>query len=251
MKNLIIISTICFVLVNFGFTQNSNDFIGETVQFKATDGLAVTADLYTIDKKNAPFVILFHQARYSRGEYRPIAQKLNVLGFNCMAIDQRSGNWVNGVENETNKEAKKLNLGTDYADAFPDVEGALLYVKKELQAHKIIVWGSSYSASLMFYLGSQYPLDIEGILAFSPGEYFQIKEKSIASFAKNVKCPVFITSSKAEQKKWKGIYEALSSEKQFFIPVNSGFHGSKALWPENDGNDPYWEAVEAFLAKLK
>ena len=48
---------------------------------------------------NAPVLVLFHQAGWSRGEYREIAPKLNELGYICLAIDQRSGKGVNGVAN--------------------------------------------------------------------------------------------------------------------------------------------------------
>ena len=73
----------------------------ETVTFPAADGLAVTADLYLAHDKEAPFVILFHQAGYSRGEYGQIAPRLNGLGFNALAVDQRSGGAAKGVMNET------------------------------------------------------------------------------------------------------------------------------------------------------
>ena len=45
----------------------------EKVTFKAADGLEVVADLYMIHEKSAPFIILFHQANWSRGEYMEIA----------------------------------------------------------------------------------------------------------------------------------------------------------------------------------
>jgi len=71
----------------------------QEVEFASLDGLKVTADVYaSSNDPSKPFIILCHQARWSRGEYREIAPKLNKLGFNCMAIDQRSGDSVNDVE---------------------------------------------------------------------------------------------------------------------------------------------------------
>jgi len=69
----------------------------KTITFPSHEGVTITADLYiTNEDKNIPFIVLFHQAGFSRGEYREIAPKLNKLGFNCMAIDQRSGDGVIG-----------------------------------------------------------------------------------------------------------------------------------------------------------
>jgi len=241
-----------FLFVGMGLPNFENVFEGQsnmtTTTFKSTDGLQITADVYTTENPDAPWIILFHQAGYSRGEYREIAPKLNEMGFNCMAVDQRSGNEVNGVENMTHKAAVEKNLKTKYPDAFPDLEAALLHAKKRFYARKSIIWGSSYSASLVFILASKYPSDVAAIAAFSPGEYFTFEGKKIADFAKDVECPVFITSAASEQKDWKKIYESTGSEiKVGFLPSTEGFHGSKALWESKEGHDEYWTALTNFL----
>ncbi|MGY8687411.1 MAG: hypothetical protein ACKVHP_06705, partial [Verrucomicrobiales bacterium] len=85
----------------------------EIVSFDSQDGLEVTADLFMAhENPETPFILLFHQAGFSRGEYREIAPRLNQLGFNCMAIDQRSGNAANGVTNETAQRAKAAGKPT-------------------------------------------------------------------------------------------------------------------------------------------
>lgn len=221
------------------------------IQFKSSDGITITGDLYEIENKAAPLILLFHQAGYSRGEYREIAPKLNALGFACLAIDQRSGNEVNGVINLTHAEAAKTNNTTTYPDAFPDLEAALNYSKNDLSRNEVIIWGSSYSSSLVFILAAKYPKQITGILSFSPGEYFKYKKKKVQDYAKKVKCPVFITSAKNEKSSWEDIYELINSEKEYFLPTKKGFHGSKALWTEKEGNEEYWETVINFLNKLK
>lgn len=222
-----------------------------TIHLVAEDGLPVTADFYPVSKKEAPLIILFHQAGYSRGEYLEIAPKLNELGYQCLAIDQRSGKEVNGVVNETHLEAVKKNLPTEYIDAIPDLEAAIIYAKKEMEAKEIIIWGSSYSAALSFYIGSKFAGSISAILAFSPGEYFTIDGKEIKSFASAITCPVFVTSAKKEQDYWKDIYDEVKSEKQYFLPEVAGKHGSKALWQKHAGHESYWAAVKEFLNGLK
>lgn len=242
------------LMATIGCTQaqtNDASFKGKTVTFKAADGVTVTADLYMTANPKAPLIVLHHQAGYSRGAYRPIAPELNKLGFNCLALDQRSGNAAQDIKNETKKAAVKMGKSTKYPDAIPDLEAGLAYAKNVLKANKIIYWGSSYSASLMFYMASKHPNDIQAILAFSPGEYFEIEGKKIASFAAQVKCPAFVTSAKNEQKQWQGMYNVIASgQKQSFLPQAKGFHGSKALWPSNAGNQAYWTAVKTFLKKI-
>lgn len=242
MKNILIIVFSIFVMSIFAQT--------ETIKFPSEDGIEITADLYKIDA-DAPWIILHHQAGFSRGEYLSIAPKLNKLGFNCIATDQRSGNEVNEVINQTHLAAEKQGKETKYVNAIPDLQATLQYVKSELKAQEIIIWGSSYSAALTFYMASQYPEDIKAVLAFSPGEYFEIGDKTIGSFAVQVKCPVFITSAKKEEEYWRVIYDAVSGEKYFYLPQEEGFHGSRALWPDKVGHELVWKEVEAFLEKLK
>lgn len=244
----------CFIVLLtslFTLGQSQDTFIGETVQFKASDGLDVTADLYMTQEASAPFIILYHQAGYSRGEYRDIAPRLNEMGFNCMAIDQRSGDKINGVDNATHQKAVSKGLATEYLDAIPDLEAAYLYVKHGIKPEKIILWGSSYSAAISIFMGSTHHKNISGILAFAPGEYFKINGKEIAHWATKVTCPVFITSAKSEHGNWKNIYTNLARDKSYFLPESEGKHGSKALWENNPNHREYWSAVQNFLNKIK
>ena len=223
----------------------------ETVKFAATDKVQVTADLYMTKDEKAPFIILFHQAFYSRGEYVEIAPKLNAMGYNCLAIDQRSGNSFQGIANETHKSASAMKLATGFEDAYPDLEAALKYVKENYQPETLLVWGSSYSSSLAFVLAAKHSEDIDGLLAFSPGEYFLFEGKTIEDYAKDVKCPVFITSAKAEDKEWERIGEAVKAEGTlFFIPTQRGVHGSSALMEKTANQEEYWEAVKAFFRNI-
>lgn len=257
MKMKVVLSLVFLsaLMAVFFFVQLSRVKVLEPkeVVFESEDNLMITADLYMTNKSKAPYIILFHQAGYSRGEYNSIAPVLNKMGFNCLAIDQRAGRSARGVENSTAKQAKALKLRTYYQDALPDMEASLKYIKDELKAEKIIIWGSSYSAALVFVLGEKYPEDIKGILAFSPGEYMKIEGRKIEDYAKNIKCPVFITSTQSEEEEWKPIYEKIPSEsKTYYVPSDfPGHHGSSALWEDYDKSSFYWENVEKFLNTLK
>lgn len=228
--------------------------VKESVHFKAEDSLQINADLYFTNDEEAPFIILFHQAGWSRGEYLEIAPKLNTMGFNCMAVDQRSGNEVNGIENQTSKRALAQGLATNYPDALPDLYAAIHFVKTNYKPSKLIIWGSSYSSALVLKLSGDNPELVDAALAFAPGEYFERFGKSkdwISQSAQKIKVPVFITSAKNEHAYWKNIFEVIPSDnKQSFLPETKGNHGSRALWKEFDDSKDYWKAVEAFLESL-
>jgi len=223
----------------------------ETITFKAEDGVDITADLYMTHADTASFIILFHQANWSRGEYMEIAPKLNALGYNCMALDQRSGGSVNGIPNKTKASAEKAMKGTQYIDALEDMNAAITHVKENYASGKLIIWGSSYSSALVLKIAGDQPDVIDGALAFAPGEYFGRFGKArdyVTSSAKNITKPVFITSAKSEKGNWWKIYEAIGSDnKRYFLPETSGNHGSRALWAKFNDSKDYWKAVKEFL----
>ena len=223
----------------------------KTITIKSKDGLPITADIYKVENSSKPTILLFHQAGYSRGEYVEIAPKLNELGYSCIAIDQRSGKEVNGVVNETNLAAKKENKKTEFVDAIDDLRATIDYALGEFGSKEVILWVSSYSSSLVLILGNEYTKNVSAILSFAPGEYFTYQDKKIEDFASGLNTPVFITSAKNEYKNWKSIFDKIPAEsKTKFLPTDKGYHGSKALWEKNDGNEAYWENVLAFLNKI-
>lgn len=228
----------------------------EWVQFPSLDGLTVSADLYKLKDPKSPVIILFHQAGWSRGEYNEIAPKLNDLGFSCLAVDLRSGGKINGVVNETFQNAVEKKYKTYYLNAYIDMAAAVAYVQKNIKPSKLIIWGSSYSSSLVFKLGADFSSIVHAILAFSPGEYFEnSSEKELSNFVKYyallIQQPVFVTSARDEKDMWSDIFEAIPhSNKQHFVPTTKGFHGSRALWEENAGNEMYWKAVKKYLDKF-
>lgn len=227
----------------------SASFAQKTIEFKAADGLTVTADLYE-KSGSKKVIVLFHQAGWSRGEYKEIAPKLNEMGYTCLAIDQRSGGEVNDVKNETHARAKKAGKKVSYADAFQDIEAAVSYAKSQLRPDQLIIWGSSYSSALVLKYAGDYPDNIDAVLSFSPGEYFGSKS-FISSSAKNIKVPSFITSSKNEKSSWWNIHQSIpAGKKKFFLPDTKGNHGSRALWNKFDDSSDYWTEVRGFLKSI-
>jgi pimeloyl-ACP methyl ester carboxylesterase len=244
--------TIFLFLVLMGSGSSEETEKGpESVRFTSDDGLPVTADLYLAETDAAPLILLFHRAGWSRGEYTEIAPKLVELGFDCLAVDQRSGGEINGVQNETHREARDRGIQTSYVDALPDLEAALSYATDSLDADRVVLWGSSYSASLVLVLAGICPEEVAGIVAFSPGEYLTVDGRSIESHARSVRCPIFVASAPGERSKWAPIFDAVPSEEKIsFVPDSGGAHGSEALWEGPEGHEEYWEAVREFLGRF-
>jgi len=216
----------------------------KTFTFSSLDGLIITADIYAI-KNPKNYILLCHQAGYSRGEYLETAKKLNKLGYYCMAIDQRSGNEVNGVINQTNLAAKHAKLHTNYLDAKQDIIASINKLYKIDGKHPIILVGSSYSAALVLLIAT-HNKKVKAVASFSPGEYLNgiILSELIAHLDK----PTFVTSAKSEINQTSLIVKNMNQ--QFvtqFKPSVKGFHGSKALWSTKAGNKYYWVAFSSFL----
>ncbi len=216
------------------------------VHFNSSDGLEISSDYYA-KQGTSTFILLFHQAGWSRGEYREIAPKLNAMGYACLAVDLRSGGAVNGVVNETNRKAKAKGMATTYKEAFKDIEAAVNFVKTTYKPEKLILWGSSYSSALVLKYAGDHPTAVQAIVSFAPGEYFGSKTY-IADSAKHIEVPTFITSAKNEYKNWKAIHAAIpGTQKKSYLPDTSGNHGSRALWEKFNDHKGYWEAVSEFL----
>lgn len=252
MKKIMLLSVVIIIL--FPIVSWGDDYSFETITFPSNDLLTITADLYMPLPATAPFILLFHQAGYSRGEYREIAPKLNSMGFNAMAIDQRSGEEVHDVVNETAKLAMEQNLPNTFIDALPDLMAAVEYAKEHYAEGKLIIWGSSYSSGLVLKIAGDYPDIAHALLAFSPGEYYGslgLGDTFIADVAENITMPVFITSAFSEQDAWQGIYDVIpSADKTFFLPSSGGVHGSSTLLKSTPEHQEYWEAVEQYLGQF-
>ena len=232
---------------NSATDNGTHETIIRTVSFPSLDKLDVTADLYYIGDDH-PLIILCHQARFSRGEYIESAKKFNELGYNCMAIDQRSGNEINNVINKTAYLAEKKGLKQDYLSAEQDIIAAINYASS-INLDDIILLGSSYSASLVLKIASVNK-KVRAVMSFSPGEYFGA-QLNLQTSIQSLDVPCFITSSRKEFSSIKVLTSKLNTSKiTLFLPNEEGKHGSKALWSSYKHNEEYWCAIKKFLKEL-
>ncbi len=225
-----------------------------TVTFPSKDGLQITADILQGPDAEAPWLVLCHQAGWSRGEYRETMPWLVSLGYNCIAVDLRSGGAVNGVQNATHRRAVAKGLPTTYLDAMPDMEAAIAYVRQQFHPSRLILVGSSYSASLALLYAAMHPNELDGVLAFSPGEYFVRFGKPadfVAQYVPKIQCPVLITCAYREKSFCEHFRKVVKKGQavEFFVPERDGAHGSRALWKQFPQASAYRQAVQRFLIR--
>ena len=228
----------------------------EPVQFKAADGVTIYATYYPAKESSRPMILLFHQASSNRYEYAAIAPKLAAAGFSCLATDQRWGGRMWGQTNQTvHKLGHAETAANNVKDLEADLDAAVAWAREKYPRRKMILWGSSYSASLVFVVAARHPNDVVGVLAFSPGEYFQDEPTLIEDAAKKVHVPVFITSeneadSVANATK---IFEAVESREKIHYKAQFAVHGSSTLRTDRNpkGAAANWQAVMKFLKQFE
>jgi dienelactone hydrolase len=165
----------------------------EPLTLHASDGVAVYGTLSQAQPHGRSIALLFHQAHANRHEYDSVVPTLQKLGFDTLAIDQRSGGDLFGGHNET---VAKLGASADYVAALPDLEAALAWARAQHYA-RIVAVGSSYSSSLVIVLAAKHPQGVSAVASFSPGEYFDDKNQ-IKQAAAQVAVPFYITTDPKE-----------------------------------------------------
>jgi dienelactone hydrolase len=230
------------------------------VTLKASDGTTIHGTAYAAPHPKA-LILLFHQAGSSKAEYDTIAPKLVAAGYSALAIDQRSGGALFGP-NQTAANAcpaKALCLEPTYLDAKPDLEAALRW--GETRKLPIVLWGSSYSAALVFVVAAEHP-EVKAVLAFSPGEYLGETYRGktppprnmVARAASKVRAPIFVTSASdpREIAAARTILAASPARVKVQYVPKVGVHGSSTLIPARDpgGAAANWAPVLAFLGKV-
>lgn len=220
---------------------------GEQISLVASDGVAVYGAAWRA-KAGAPWILAFHQASSSHGEYEPLAPIFVRAGYSVLAIDQRSGGNLYGA----NKTVEALGASGSYEAAMADLEAALAWAKQEAGGAPVIVMGSSYSAALVFLLAAGHPADVQGVVSFSPGEYLSDRQ-AVRRAAGKVSVPVYLTEGSGEERDVASIYDAVASgSKVHYQPGRYGIHGASTLRADKnpEGAEENLSRVLAFLQTL-
>lgn len=222
------------------------------ISFEASDGVKVYGEFIKTYISN-PTILLFHQGgSNSRGEYTPIVPRLVQEGFNVLAIDQRQGGQAFGSYNRT---VAELDDDFSFCEAYLDLKAALNFVSEHRYSKHIILWGSSYSGSLVVKLASEHYEKISGVLAFSPASGGPMAECKADLYFDDLTVPLLLLRPSQE-------LEIESSKIQFELARKKGFqvyqadigtHGSSMLVEKRAEGDTEknWQVVLSFLNSIK
>ncbi|HVI97743.1 MAG TPA: alpha/beta hydrolase [Sphingomonas sp.] len=216
------------------------------IWLKSSDDKSIRGDFYEAEHAKA-LILLFHQAGSSKEEYATIAPKLAAAGYSALAIDQRAGGDMYGH----NEVVERMGGSKPYEEAMADLDGAVRWARPI--GLPVVLWGSSYSASLVIPVANSYGDLVKAVLSFSPGEYLNDK-RAIGRAAEYLKQPIFITSANdpEEIEAAKAIAAKVPDDHAtFFAPPEGAIHGSSTLIEAKDpqGAAPTWAAVMDFLKK--
>jgi alpha-beta hydrolase superfamily lysophospholipase len=219
---------------------------GSPLTLRARDDVLISGLVYPAAHPKA-IILLFHQADSSKAEYATIAPRLAASGFTALAIDQRSGGSMYGP-NET---VARLSSPATYDQAKADLVAALDWAQP--QHLPVVLWGSSYSAALVFEIAAEHAGAVNAVVAFSPGEYLEDKG-SVSRAAAEVRVPIYVTSAPdaEEVRAARAILAASPARvKTQYVP-RFGVHGASTLIEARDpkGFAENWKHVLLFLNAL-
>lgn len=216
------------VFLTAALAMTSGAAIADTVTTTAADGTKVYGETYYATlPETAPMISLFHQARSNgRGEYGPLTDWLNSLGFRVIAWDQRSGGGEYGSENRTAAEA----LGDKrFCAAYPDVQAGVAYAHHAAKGAPLVIWGSSYSASLVFTAAAQHPDEVDAVVAMSTATGGMLDKCGAKKGLPGLADPALAAWAKQEEAQAKKLGDLLSAKNVEVYIVPNGVHGSSML----------------------
>ena len=218
----------------------------KTVSFRAVDNHTINADYYETFAESNKYMLMFHQAEYSRGEYQQIAERMIKLDFNCLAVDLRYGKEVNYVNNETAEQARQNKMNVTLLSCEKDIEAAINYIQTNDPSALIFLMGSSFSASLCLKVAKDRG-DIQAVIAYSPGEFFNTL--SIGEYIKGLKTPTYIGCTQSEYPYVQQLSAGIEASKfVVYKPENgNGKHGVETLWWDSDTREECWLSLMFFL----
>lgn len=240
--------TLLYIIISIftGISANAQ----QKVTFSASDGIDIRADFYETENQSHDYFLLFHQEQSSRGESKDIATRLIKLGYNCLAVDLRSGKECNFILNETAQNAEAKGIIPSLLDSEKDIEASIGYILSQDSIASIYILGSSFSASLCLKEATENA-NVKAVAAYSPGEYFG-EALQIKQIIPKLSIPVYIGCAKSERKYVNELVSVSGKKIAVFTPnYGDGEHGSKALSWESEARNEYWLDLLLFLKKLK
>lgn len=217
---------------------------GEPITLQASGDVAVHGTLTRAEANSGTILLLFHQAHGNRHEYDPLIPTFTQLGYDTLAIDQRSGGNLFDGHNQT---VKEKGDSADYIDALPDLKAALKWARDHRYV-TIVAVGSSYSSSLAILLAGDHPDGLTAVASFSPGEYFADKN-AVKNAAAKITVPFYITTDPAEEKNVDEVLSKAHGDNIVRYKPENGVHGASTLVQSRDPKG-YRKNLQSFAGFL-
>lgn len=211
---------------------------GTPIEAKTSDGVTVYAERYFGDlDDSAPLIVLFHQGGAdARSEYAPLVGWLNGAGYRAIAWDSRAGgDRFQGVNRTVETLPEGAAVG--YCEAYPDLVAALEASVPD--GESAVVWGSSYTAALVFRLAAEYPTRVSGVVAFSPAGGGPLADCLAREWLDQAHVPMLAFRPASEMnsdssREQRAIFEKAGVT---FHVIENGVHGSSMLVDERTKHD--------------
>lgn len=207
---------------------------------KARDGVTVYGTTYFASlPDSAPLIVLFHQGgSNARAEYAPLIPWLNENGYRAIGWDLRAGGEIFGLNNRT-VDAMLPEKAESYCDGYPDMKAALDASLAIGSVDDAIIWGSSYSAALVFHLAADAPDKVSHVIAASPASGPPMANCLARARLDDLTRPAFVLRPASEMER-----ESAQQQKVLLEAVNvpvlvleDGVHGSSMLVDERTEAD--------------
>lgn len=210
------------------------------ISTQAEDDVTVFATTYFADLPDtAPLILLFHQGgSNAQAEYAPLIPWFHENGFRVIAWDLRVGGDTYGRSNRT-ADAMLPEEAASYCDGYSDMQAALKASLPLTPAGKVIIWGSSYSAALVFHLAADNPDTVSGVVSASPASGSPMADCLASARLDDLRSPTLVLRPASEMER-----ESAQTQKALFdaagLPVmiiENGVHGSSMLVDERTEAD--------------
>jgi len=205
----------------------------EKVSLTTSDNIKIAADLYGV-KNPVGFLVLVHMMPSAKESYTDLAERLQNLGYESLAIDLRghgeSDDGPNGYLNFSDSQHQKSIF---------DLEAAADYLIKNREASpdKIYFIGASFGANLVLQYISEHSEHKTAILLSAGLNYRGVKTEPLIKNLK-IEQKVFFVSSRDDDSNTQEnqkLYDSVAAGSQKKIQIyDSGGHGTDLLKSQPD-----------------
>lgn len=203
----------------------------EKINLKTSDNVEIIGDYYPVENKEAPAVILLHMMPATKESWEDFAKKLNLAGFQCLAIDLRGHGESQGGPLEYTTFSDE-----QHRSCINDVEVAVnFFVSKNVSMNKILLMGASIGANLSLQFQVTHP-QIKTSVLLSPGlDYVGIDSEPLVKKLENSQAVFFVAGGENDDYSTETalkLFEAAKVSNKKIKTFHNAGHGTTILKEE-------------------